>query len=194
MTTDTEPKLAAPGAGLPAPELFVARKLFALKCDAGSREKFIAVFKDERAKIKALLESCPTEQCGERVLIPRLRGLEDSSRNWSIWMTLDHLRIVNGGVGAFVTELIQERVPGELIGTADLKPSPGVTGAVESEYEQGCDDFLDHLANAGELKTKALYPHPWFGPMDAFQWLALASMHMGIHRKQIAAIISGLTP
>ena len=194
MTAITEPKLAAPGAGLPAPELFVAKKLFVLKCRAGSRGKFIADFKDERAKIKALLDTCSSERRGERVLIPRLRGLEDSSRNWSIWMTLDHLRIVNRGVGAFVSELIQERVPGELIGTADLKPSPGVTEAVESEFEKSCDEFLDHLANPGELKTKAVYPHPWFGPMDAFQWLALASMHMGIHRKQIAAIISGLTP
>jgi hypothetical protein len=29
------------------------------------------------------------------VLIARPRGLEDSSRYWSVWMTLDHLRIVH---------------------------------------------------------------------------------------------------
>lgn len=55
-----------------------------------------------------------------------------------------------------------------------------------------CDDSLEQLSKAGELKTRTLFMHPWFGAMNAFQWLALASMHMGIHRKQVAAIISGL--
>ena len=34
--------------------------------------------------------------------------------------------------------------------------------------------------------------HPWFGPMDASAWHALAGTHMGIHRAQIADIIAGL--
>ncbi|MGB6221749.1 DinB family protein [Haloferula sp.] len=194
MSAITEPQLAAPGAGLPAPELFVARKLFALKCRVGRRDSLLEGFREERARIRALLDSCPAEKRGTPVLIPRRRGMEDSSRNWSVWMTLDHLRIVNDGVGEFIAELSQERTPDVIIGTADVKPDPGVTGAIEASFEQGCDDFLARISRAGELKSKARCPHPWFGPMDAFQWLALASMHMGIHRGQIAAIIRGLNP
>jgi hypothetical protein len=34
------------------------------------------------------------------------------------------------------------------------------------------------------------YPHPWFGPLNAQQWLAFAAPHENIHRKQIEAIIA----
>jgi len=194
MTTDTEPKLAAPGAGLPAPELFIAKKLFALKCLSGSRENFIEGFKEETAKIRALLNTCPKEQCNEQVLISRHRGLEDSSRHWSVWMTLDHLRIVNNGIFLIISELSYGRTPEGKVSTAEVKPNPDLTESIVEEFENGCADFLEQLACIDELKSKALHSHPWFGPMDAFRWLALASMHMGIHRKQIAAIISGLKP
>ena len=43
MTTTTEAKLAAPGAGLPAIELFVARLLFALRRRMGNRDAFTDV-------------------------------------------------------------------------------------------------------------------------------------------------------
>lgn len=192
MTAIGEPQLAAPGAGLPAPELFVAKKLFWLKCRSESREGFIEEFKNEQKLIRELIVACPAERHGEPVLVPRLRGMEDSSRFWSVWMTLDHLRIVNTGLGGFITELSQEKQIEGALGTADVKPDPEVTASVVAEYEQACGDFLSNVAAAKNLDTIATYPHPWFGPMNAFRWLALASLHMGIHRKQIAAIIGGL--
>lgn len=192
MSPTVEPQLDAPGAGLPAPELFVARKLISLKIRLGSRESFIRSFAEEREKIAELMKSCPPERRGERELVPRLRGLEDSSRYWSLWMTLDHLRIVNSGIVDTIAELSQGRSPEQLIGTADVKPDPAVGADIESLYLQGCDEFVTQISETRQLRTDARYPHPWFGPFDAFQWLGLASIHMGIHRKQIAAIISGL--
>ena len=194
MNATTGPKLAAPGAGLPAPEFFVARALFALKCRTGSRDAFIAGFREERAKIRALVDSCPPARRGDRVLIRRLRGMEDSSRHWSVWMTLDHLRIVNGGIAAVIGELGRGRVPEMQVGTADVKPDPAVTAAVEDEYERSCDGFLDQVGKVADLKAGPRHPHPWFGPLDGFRWLAIASIHMGIHRAQLAAIIRGLNP
>ncbi|MEM9235294.1 MAG: DinB family protein [Verrucomicrobiota bacterium] len=192
MSATTEPQLDAPGAGLPAPELFIARKLFAVKCRTGSREAFIRKFREERAAIRQLIERFPEAQRSEQVLIRRLRGLEDSSRHWSLWMTLDHLRIVNVGIGDFIVELTAGRSPEEIIGTADVKPDPTVGVEVEQAYEESCDHLLEIAGARTELKTDATYPHPWFGPMDAFRWLALASMHMGIHRAQAEAILEGL--
>lgn len=192
MKTSDSPQLAAPGAGLPAPELFIARKLFALKCGMGNRESFIAGFKAERMLIRELVEACPDGKLVEPVLVPRLRGMEDSSRFWSLAMTLEHLRIVNEGIGHFITELSRERELEGRLGIADVKPDPAVTDAVVSAYEEACDGFLEQVAAAGNLKSKTTYPHPWFGPMDAFRWLALASIHMRIHRRQIAAILGGL--
>jgi hypothetical protein len=91
MTPPTEPKLAAPGAGLPKGELFIARLLFALQRWIGTRDSFTARFLEERQAISSLVRSCNNESAARRILIRRPPGLEDSSRNWSVWMTLDHL-------------------------------------------------------------------------------------------------------
>ena len=40
------------------------------------------------------------------------------------------------------------------------------------------------------VRTKLRHAHPWFGPLDAAGWHAMAAMHMGIHRKQIERILS----
>lgn len=192
MTTTSNPQLAAPGAGLPAPELLIARGRFALKCRTGSRDSFLNDFRREQSEIRRLVNSCPVERRGERVLIPRPRGLEDSSRDWSVWMTLDHLRIVNDGIAGIIAELAEGKIREELLGTADVKPDPAVTEEVEAAYEASADAFLQRIAPLAELNTEARYPHPWFGPINAFRWLGLASMHMGIHRGQIAAILRGL--
>ncbi|MBX3389322.1 MAG: hypothetical protein KF691_07680 [Phycisphaeraceae bacterium] len=52
-----------------------------------------------------MYESLSAGAAAERVLIPRLRGLEDSSRYWSVWMMLDHLRIVNSQVAMVIASL-----------------------------------------------------------------------------------------
>src|SRR5690348_4572252 len=98
MDTNTEPKLAPPGAGLPKPELYVARLMFAWQRWTGNRDSFNSRFHQERELIRRLVGSCAGDAGARRVLISRPPGLEDSSRYWSVWMTLDHLRIVNRGV------------------------------------------------------------------------------------------------
>jgi DinB superfamily len=192
MNATAEPRLAAPGAGLPKFELFIARRLFAWRLSRGTRESFVAEFQAERAAIAAMAKSCDPESAARRVLIERVRGIEDSSRNWSVWMTLDHLRVVNGGITRTMGALLKGIVPPGQASTAAVKPSPDATGAVVPEYEASCDALLLQAAAAGDLRTAARFAHPWFGPLDAFGWLAMAASHMGIHRRQIERIMAGL--
>ena len=192
MTTQTEPKLAAPGAGLPKVELFVARLLFAWQQRTGNRRSFDARFRKERERIRALVGACDAESGARRVLIRRPPGLEDSSRYWSVWMTLDHLRIVNGEIVRVIGALTKGQLPAGQASTAAVKPSPEVTAAVVAAYEESCDALLAVVAAAVELKTAVRFAHPWFGPLDAAGWHALAAGHMGIHRVQIERILAGL--
>jgi hypothetical protein len=120
--------------------------------------------------------------------------MEDSSRNWSVWMTLDHLRIVNSGITRTIGALTKGVVPPGKASTAAVKPNPDITSAVVAEYEAACDALLAQVAAAPDLKTAVRFPHPWFGPLDAFGWHAMAASHMGIHRVQIERIIKGLVP
>lgn len=192
MENRTKPSLEAPGAGLPAPELWMARGLFALKRRFGSREVFTARFEQERAAIREILAQCPAEQRGEQVLIPRLRGLEDSSRHWSVWMTLEHLRITNTAFANVIQSLARGQVPAKKASTADVKPRAELSGEVEAAYEASCDAVLNSVTAVPDLKTSARYAHPWFGALDAAGWHALAATHMGVHRQQIAKIIAAL--
>lgn len=191
MRSIPDPQLAPPGAGLPAVELWAARLLFALRRWRGSREGFIAKFEQERAAIRALVGSCPEVRRDERVLITRLRGLEDSSRNWSVWMTLDHLRITNMALAQVIAALTHGHVPGRKASTAAVKPSATVTAAVEADFESSCDAVLSVLTDGAELKTSLRFAHPWFGPLNAMGWAAMAGMHMGLHRAQIQSILAG---
>jgi hypothetical protein len=194
MNSTAAPTLAPPGAGLPAPELWIARVLFGLKRRFSTRESFTARFEQEREAIREWLATCDVARLGEQVLIPRLRGLEDSSRHWSVWMTLEHLRITNSIFAMVITSLAHGQVLTKKASTADVKPRTDVTAAVEKAFEASCDEMLAAAAAVPDLKTAARYAHPWFGPLDAAGWHALAASHMAIHRAQIAKIIAALPP
>jgi hypothetical protein len=193
MAAPLDPVLAPPGAGLPGVELLVGRLVFALRRRTGSREVFARRFREERAAICGLVGGCDPSVRRERVLIRRLPGLEDSSRYWSVWMTLEHLRITNEGFARFIAELGRGRVPEGRVSTAAVKPSPDVTVAVEEGFGRSCDSVLAAVEGAPELETGLRHAHPWFGPLDAYGWFALAATHMAIHRNQVARILTALT-
>lgn len=189
---DQEPHLAPPGAGLPLVELGVGRVLFGVRCWLGNFESFTEDFQKERKAIATLIESVRSLNCGKRVLIKRPIGLEDSSRNWSLWMTLDHLRIVNLGISGIIGSLGEGIVPPDVASTAAVKPSPDAGEAVVQEYENSCDEVLRAAAGVENLRTSVRYAHPWFGSMDAHAWYALAGSHLGIHKVQLERIMAAL--
>ncbi|WP_193213367.1 DinB family protein [Luteolibacter marinus] len=192
MDRPSEPQLAAPGAGLPLPELYAARLLFRLQRWAGSRERFNDRFARERERIRGLVTSCEDSRLAARVLIPRPIGLEDSSRYWSVWMTLDHLRIIHQAFARVITALGQGTKPPGQASTAAVKPSPGADASAVADYEASCDALLQAVASVAELKTKTTFRHPWFGELDAYGWHGIAALHLGIHRVQIERILAGL--
>jgi hypothetical protein len=191
MTANPSPRLAPPGAGLPFPENLIARVMLGIKRRTGNPQSFTRKFVEERQLIKELVSNKDENQLSKRVLIERPRGLEDSSRYWSIWMTLDHLRIVHHAFIGILESLANERVPEGAASTAAVKPDENVTGAVMGEYENSCDDLLVAIDRIKNFKTRTKFPHPWFGPMDAHGWLALSGGHMEIHRTQIERILKG---
>ncbi len=185
-------KLAPPGAGLPKPELFFARLLFGWFRRTRSRADVAALFEEEQRRILELAAACDTGKGARRVLIERLPGMEDSSRDWSVFMTLEHLRIVNEVVRESIRSLAAGTVPARVASTAAVKPSPDSGAAAVSTFAEGCDRFRETVAAIPDLRTAARYPHPWFGPLDAAGWHAMAAFHLRLHRKQVEAILAGM--
>ncbi len=186
------PVLAPPGAGLPAPELWIGRTLFAFSRWSYNRDAATVTFLREQGLIEALIAKCHAASAGQRVLIPRLRGLEDSSRHWSVWMTLDHLRITNEAFRGVLDCLAKNITPSGAASIASVKPSPDASLEVLEEYRRSCSDVLVVIAENPNFETKVKFAHPWFGPLDAEGWHLLAGLHMSIHRKQIEAILERL--
>lgn len=189
-----QPQLAPPGAGLPFPENLIARCLLGWKRLTGTSETYTAHFIREREAIRSLIANLDETTLSRRILIQRPKGLEDNSRNWSILMILDHLRIVHHAFIDVISKLANEQIPPGKVSTAAVKPDPTVTLDVIAKYEASCDALLETIASIKSFKTKARYPHPWFGPMDAHGWHALAGSHMTIHRIQIQRILAGSNP
>src|SRR5262245_54463501 len=155
MNAAVEPRLAPPGAGLPKLELFIGRLLFAWSRRTHGREYFTAQFCRERERIRQLVRSCDPKSAARRVLIQRARGMEDSSRYWSIWMTLEHLRLVHESFIRVITQLAEGKVPAGRASTAAVKPSPDITETAVVEYERSCDELLAAVEAVDDLSTQA---------------------------------------
>jgi hypothetical protein len=187
------PQLAAPGAGLPMIERFVANLIIRWKAARTTREQATAKFEMERTTILEILNGLDEATLSQQVLIKRLPGLEDSSRYWSLLMVVDHLRIVNRGIAESIASLGAGRPPERQASIAGVKPSPHATKEVIAVFDQGCRDFAATVAALSNLKTTLKFPHPWFGPMDAATWHFMTGFHMQLHRKQMKLILAGMS-
>lgn len=184
-----EPHLQPPGAGLPWLELWIARWRFRRWRRGRSVAELVGHFDREERLLLDLVRPLSAEQAARRVLISRLRGLEDSSRYWSAWMTLDHLRIVNSGVARVVGVLGKGKsLPGQS-NTADVKPDPGADATVVSGFQRAGEDLRNLPNRVSQWEGPARFAHSWFGPLDALGWLAMAATHMSLHRVQMERIV-----
>ncbi len=192
VAASSEPTLAAPGAGLPWLELTGTRVFFALLRLTGNPKSFEATFEKERRAIRALVANLDGETGKRRVLIRRPIGLEDSSRNWSVWMTLDHLRRVHDEYARVVSALAGGVIPDGGVTAAAVKPGPEVDADIVSAYEASCDLLRDAAMAAPAVSSRVRFRHPWYGPLTAAGWFALAGPHLGAHRLQIERILAGI--
>lgn len=186
------PVLAPPGAGLPWVELQVARLLFRWHVWQSTPASASALIETERREILSLTQSCSDDEAGRRVLIARLRGLEDSSRYWSVRMTLDHLDIVNRAVAQAIVALGRGTVPPQAASTAAVKPRPEPPEDVAERFSASCAAVDAAWRGVRQPESTPKYPHPWFGPLQAAEWHAMAGFHLRLHRRQIQAILHAI--
>jgi hypothetical protein len=127
------------------------------------------------------------------VLIERITGIEDSSRYWSPFMVLQHLRIVNDGIARTVEQLSQGRTVPGVVRTANMKPGPEAGVEAIEEYRECTERYLARAdAALQHTASRVKHTHPWFGPLTAHGWHCLAAIHQGVHRRQLAAILKGM--
>lgn len=114
--------LAPPGAGLPPLELLVSRLGFRALRTSLSRRRLQAWLCYETERLVATARTLPQDQWQRQVLIPRIAGLEDNSRNWSAAMVLQHVVIVDTEIREILTALSEGKALGRETRIAEVKP------------------------------------------------------------------------
>lgn len=192
------PRLQPPGAGIPAIERIIGGTMLRLSIrrvarqGQAGRDRIRLELLALRDQIVSEVRAIPASQRAERVLVPRLRGLEDSSRFWSVLMTLDHMRIVNDRIAQTLTDLAANAPSPTVIGTADVKPSPAADESAVDAFSLSLDQLIERADAIPSLDTAARYPHPWFGPLSGLGWFVMSAMHLRIHLQQIRKIADRL--
>lgn len=190
--SEAGPHLQAPGAGLPRLEALLTRIGFRLGTPFLSRGRASRWFRADGDRILSIVRGLAPPRGAARVLIKRIGGLEDSSRYWSAYMTLEHLVIVNEAIAGVIEALVSGRTVGQVVSTAAVKPHPGAGASFVERFAASADSYLERVGRIADLRTKLTHKHPWFGELNGTGWHRLAAIHQGIHRKQIESIVRGL--
>lgn len=151
-----------------------------------SAKSFNIVYKKILEEVKGLSE----QQLNQKALVPPQLGLEDSSRYWSIAMTLDHLLIVGKQIENGVIELSNGRTIPIKVDIAKVKPTEKNSATdVKNEFEAFVIESPRRIAEgAKNWNSKVTHFHPWFGSFSLKGWYWLLGAHGGIHLKQIRTI------
>ena len=190
-TSNAEPKLAPPGAGVPWPQGLVLKYIVA-PFIAGRTDWAVSEERFDKLTLKILkeLESLNDTEQSTKVLVPPQAGLEDSSRYWSIAMVLEHLVIVGNGISYAISELTSDRIPQGTADTATVKPIGAVSASQSvAEFKKfSQSDYKNLVAGLKNRNSNLRFRHPWFGMINAKQWFWVLAIHHRLHLKQIREI------
>jgi len=188
---NSEPVLAPPGAGLPwAQHLLLKYWVYPFIAQRTTWQRSEENFYKVHQLIQKELIGLTDLQMQKRCLVPPQLGLEDSSRYWSILMTLEHLLIVGRGIFQVVSALTAGRIPDGKADTATVKPAAQFYDRnIVLEFNRFVEeDFKQFNKTIQNRQSSLTFQHPWFGMMKAQSWYWLLATHGMIHLKQIRAI------
>ncbi len=190
MSADAvSPLLDQPGEGLPSVELLLSRMIFAVTRLTDSRASALRRLAAEGGRICALVGALDDNAGARRVLVPRLLGLEDSSRFWSPFMVVEHLVIVDTNMFRIMSDLVAGQAHPHEARIKDFKPAPAAGRTALVSFQKLVGEFEANVPRWPDLHTRCRHGHPWFGALDAHAWLCLAGMHHAIHRRQLEHLL-----
>ncbi|HEY5550519.1 MAG TPA: hypothetical protein VIK52_01420 [Opitutaceae bacterium] len=194
MSEAQYPKLDPPGAGLGKMEGWLTRYIvFPMFCRTTSFEDATVIFENEGRRIEDLCGLFTPEQFTQRVLVPPLPGIEDSSRHWSAAMLVEHLVIVGSSVSKVLVFLSRGQTPPFAMDIAGVKPTGSHGIGVMLDFRRLLAEYPALVRNDLPRPPDApRFAHPWFGDLDIHHWHCLAAMHLRVHRRQLFLIRKGL--
>lgn len=189
-------RLEPPGAGLPATERMILRAALGLGSIVVSDRFILNRFAQESDMLYQIADHDNSYDVFQKLLIPRVIGIEDSSRDWSILMILEHLCLANVDIMNAIVALSEGIVPRGEIAVEFYKPRENVDIDVLDRYLEINSRYVETVGQIveqrGGLSGPLRYAHPWFGMLTAHQWHCLACVHQQVHRRQAKKLIAML--
>jgi uncharacterized damage-inducible protein DinB len=187
--------LAPPGAGVSWLEQSLGRYFLLPMLSLLGVRPLKKLFTDISGQAELFVKDIEKQKLSVRCLIARPLWLEDSSRNWSVAMVFEHMLIVNRAIAETIDLLAKGSKPAILTGTADVKPTGNLTFDESfSAYQKSVESLLQIVDKCEKngWSESSRWPHPWFGPLSAKGWLALAAIHTNLHLGQVKKILKSL--
>jgi uncharacterized damage-inducible protein DinB len=149
----------------------------------------------------------------------RQQSFRSADGAWAVADIVEHLSIVEGNMVRLVNKLLGKVESETTDASTPPRPMPPFTldeyaervSTVKLEAPEAIrptgmplGDSLARLtvtrAALNDLRprveacdgTRAHYPHPYFGPLDLYQWLAFIGMHEQRHLGQIEHLLAGM--
>jgi len=187
-------RLEKAGAGISATKKLAATYvMFPLLNYFISWEKAWDIYDKEGEKVVRMASSLSQEQLFERVLVPRLFGLEDNSRYYSVAMVIEHLLIVGKALQVRIPILSQGKKLKGHVKIEDVKPYTEIDVNIVEAFQTFLSSYREELEmHTGDIHIDNRSEHPWFGEFNPKQWSILGMVHQTVHRRQIEAIIKKL--
>lgn len=181
-----------PGSRIPAHERLVANVGIRVYASLATPASVLRLFRAEAGRVLLLSRRLSEEEGARPVLVPRFPGLESGSRHWSVYMTLDHLVMVNTAITALLHAICVDANHGVEIQVEDAMPHADAGPDRVQALVAVVDRYSRLIERLGPLNARTSYPHPWFGAMTARQWHAMAAIHNRTHRLQVERILRRL--
>ena len=150
---------------------------------------------------------------------PSLQTARDKPEGWTVAEVIEHLAMIEDSVGRLISAMAKqlraenahETETSSVLGGLDQFGLPGTKSklvAPESYRPTGTLSTAEALEKLRAIRTrvleavqkvngldltKASFPHPYFGPMNGYQWLLMIGQHEMRHLNQMKDSIQRLT-
>jgi hypothetical protein len=167
---------------------------FELRCLTGSFAGNTRRFEKHAEHILRTINSNDYGLLSQYPKIPRLMGMQNESREWTVFMVVDHLRLHID----FVLNAIRALVIDDELRTAVPRFRYLVPDDVGAECIDQFQDsvwqytgFVGNLFDSGKFREPSgSILHPWLGRLNVKRLHAYAGFHLSIHRSQIQKILA----
>lgn len=162
---------------------FLARQLlrfgYRIRSPTANERRFSAAV----AAIEEMVAATPETILRGRRPVRPLPGVTPIMRDWSAFMTIDHVNDVHAALAAIIPELEAGREPE--IGDIGRFDHPAVCGPEVMPRFRELAARIASLPRIHPLKGRGTFRHPIFGRLDSRGAYALAAFHLRLHVPQI---------